>query len=53
MIFVESFDKSIANKIRYRINIVEVDNSVDLNTKIIDYEVDEDILIDKVFIGYI
>ena len=51
--FVESFDKSIANKIRYRINIVEVDNSVDLNTKIIDYEVDEDILIDKVFIGYI
>ena len=51
--FVESFDKSIVNKIRYRIKIVEVDNSVDLNTKIIDYEVDEDILIDKVFIGYI
>lgn len=51
--FVESFDKSIVNKIRYRIQIVEVDNSVDLNTKIIDYEVDRDILRDKVFIGYI
>ena len=51
--FVESFDKSIVNKIRYRIQIVEVDNSVDLNTKIIDYEVDRDILRDKVFIGYV
>ena len=51
--FVESFDKSILNKINYRIQIVEVDNSVDLNTKIINYEVDQDILIDKVFIGYI
>ena len=52
-LFVESFDKSIVNKIRYRIQIVEVDNSVDLNTKIIDYEVDRNILRDKVFIGYI
>tara|TARA_B100001057_G_scaffold349762_1_gene351232 strand:+ start:5967 stop:6665 length:699 start_codon:yes stop_codon:yes gene_type:complete len=51
--FVESFDKSILNKINYRIQIVEVDNSVDLNTKIINYEVDQDILSDKVFIGYI
>lgn len=51
--FVESFDKSIVNKIRYRIKIVEVDNSVDLNTKLIDYEVDRDILRDKVFLGYI
>ena len=51
--FVESFDKSILNKINYRIKIVEVDNSVDLNTKIINYEVDQDILSDKVFIGYI
>jgi hypothetical protein len=50
---LEDFDKSIVNKIRYRIQIVEVDNSVDLNTKIIDYEVDRDILRDKVFIGYI
>ena len=51
--FVESFDKSILNKINYRIQIVEVDNSVDLNTKIINYEVDQNILSDKVFIGYI
>ena len=51
--FVESFDKSIVNKIRYRIQIVEVDNSVDLNTKIIDYEVDRNILRDKVFVGYL
>lgn len=51
--FVESFDKSILNKINYRIQIVEVDNSVDLNTKIINYQVDKDILSDKVFIGYI
>lgn len=52
-LFIESFDQAILDKIYYRIKILEVDNSVDLNTRIVDYKVEESLLVDAYFLGYI
>lgn len=52
-LFIESFDQAILDKVYYRVKIVEVDNSIDLNTSIVEYNIDNDLLANPGFLGYV
>ena len=53
VMFAESFDKALLDKLNYRVKIEELDNSVSINTIIYDYRIPQTLFKDSEFLGYL